>query len=612
MPNSRNKKIWISATELRNYMLNDPLLDWLEINSKRNSNMGFLNMGVQKFHKLIRKVKPLKSNTIRDYLMNQGNVFERIVVEKIEKKVGKNNLIRISDEKYDSRDIRGYEATIEAIKKGIPIIHGGILHNKTNNTFGVTDLLVRADYFGKIYKLNPMENDDDKKYQAPNLPKGMTHYRVIDIKYSSLPLRADGIHLLNSGRIPCYKAQLWVYNEALALIQGYNPQKSYLMGRKWSYESVKGFFNGISTFDRAGTVDFMGIDFSYTLKSAEAVQWVKDVKEPASQHWNVSTVPFTRPELYPNMSNQHEDKWHNAKLEIANSIDEITSMWMVGVKHRRNAHQKGIYKWSDKRCTPKILGIGGERVSRVISKILSVNRGKSTMIPNKIKNNIGDWKYQRKLELFVDFETISSVFTIDPATNDVSDYTTIFMIGVGHIDGDGQWIYRNFLCQSLTPSEEVRICTEFVEYVISLAKQMKCKSPKCFHWSGAEPREWNLLLERYDGRTLSKINKLTQQKYYLEWVDLLEVFKTEPIVVKGAHNFSLKSIAKAMYSHKMIKTTWDLDSSCSDGKEAMMVAVEAYKKKSPMKEPGMKDIISYNEVDVKTVQEILHYIRKRT
>lgn len=606
MPNKR-AKLWISATELRNYMLNDPLLDWLNKNHKKTKHKSGI---VKKVSEKCSKTKKALNN-FKEYIMNQGNIFEDIVVNKIIQKIGKKNVLKLEEKHLDSKSKKSYDITVEAIKSGIPVIHGGVLHNKNNNTYGVADLIVRSDYFGKLFQKNPLTDDEDKNYHAKNLPKGIPHYRIIDIKYSSLPLRADGVHLLNSGHIPCYKAQLWVYNEALALIQGYNPNKAYLLGRKWSYESCLGSFRGNSCFGRLGVINYRGVDFSYTIKSEKAIEWMRDVKAPESIDWVVDKVPLTRPELYPNMSNRNDEPWRNVKMELASNIDELTSIWMIGERNRTIAHSKGIMKWSDKRCNAKAIGLNGEKVSMIVDKMLKVNRSKATIItPSKIKNNIDGWKRKRKLEFFVDFETVGNAFDNMSNIENVEDQNYIFMIGVGYIDEDDEWVYKDFTCKELTPSEELRNCTEFTKYVIETAKDYKCRTPKCFHWSSAEPITWDKFFDKFEDSDLKEIFKLTQSKYYWKWVDLLKVFKSEPIIVRGAFSFSLKTVAKAMKEHGMIETVWSDETKCADGREAMLVAWNAYKSKNPLKNKGMKEVIKYNEVDVKVLQEILSYIRK--
>jgi hypothetical protein len=607
MPAKQPKdKIWISATELRNYMIRDPILDWLKINFKKKRFKKW-EKRFGRYKKVLLKVfksEGKTKKTLNCYLFSQGHEFEKKVVERIKQKVGIKNFLDL-DDNQDPKCKNSFEETVKAIKTGIPVIHGGVLHNEKNNTYGVTDLIVRSDYFGKLFKKNPLTSLE-VKIAAPILPE--YHYRIIDIKFSSLPLRADGIHLLNSKHVPSYKGQLWVYNEALSNLQGYNPKKSYILGRKWSYESCKDHFHGDSCFDRLGVIDYEGVDSSYCLRSEKAIEWMRDVKSPESKNWVIDEPPLTRNELYPNMSNCYDNHWREVKYEISEKIKEMTSIWMVGTKQRELAHEKGVYKWTDKNCNSKTFGMNGETVGRIVDEILKTNRGKKIIRPDKIKNNVFGWKKKRRVEFFVDFETLGSMFTEFNDIENDTDKSFIFMIGVGHVDRQGDWDYKSFVCKERTPKEEIRICAEFTDYIVKIAKSYRCKDPKCFHWSGAERHEWDRFFERHRNSRLKKITAQVQSAYYWEWSDLLDVFKTEPITIKGCFNFSLKSVAKSMHRHGMIDTIWD--NKCVDGKDAMMIAWDAYKDKNPLDSVEMKSVIEYNEVDVKVLMEIVDYLRK--
>ena len=92
------------------------------------------------------------------------------------------------------------------------------------------------------------------------------------------------------------------------------------------------------------------------------------------------------------------------------------------------------------------------------------------------------------------------------------------------------------------------------------------------------------------------------------WVDLSDVFRREPIVVKGAFDFRLKSIAKAMRANKMIST--NIESDCKSGINAMAKAWECYLNlPDPQNSTIMEDIAKYNEFDCKVLWDILTYIR---
>ena len=121
------------------------------------------------------------------------------------------------------------------MKQGVPIIHSAPLSNKKNKTYGIADLLVRSDYLNQLVDV-PIDLPDGR---ATKLNTDY-YYVVIDIKYQTLKLKSDGLHLLNNNSIRAYKAQTWIYNQALGNIQGYTPSCAYILGRRWNYTSKGG------------------------------------------------------------------------------------------------------------------------------------------------------------------------------------------------------------------------------------------------------------------------------------------------------------------------------------------------------------------------------------
>ena len=98
------------------------------------------------------------------------------------------------------------------------------------------------------------------------------------------------------------------------------------------------------------------------------------------------------------------------------------------------------------------------------------------------------------------------------------------------------------------------------------------------------------------------------------WFDLLQVFKNEPIVVKGSLGFSLKEVAGAFADLELINSTWD-QNGCINGTSAMLNAFKASKdalargmKLTEMSQ--IRDIINYNEIDCRVVGEIIGYLRE--
>lgn len=606
-------RVWISATSTRNYMLRDPLLDWLKCHYSE-----FVTRNPKYIKPILNAVKDRRDpNSFIEYIMEQGNIFESLVIRLLTERFG-DKVLSIGGE-MNARGKHKVQETVDAMNLGVPIIHGGLLHNPENQTYGIPDLLIRSDWINSITKIHSIDRNNAKtaapRLRDVNYPDRCPnyHYIVVDVKFTTLLLRADGVHILNSGSFKAYKSQLYIYNEALARIQGYNPQHAFILGRRWKF-SVRGeTFKGKSCLDRLGKIDYRGLDSSYIERTAKAIKWLRECRSDRARKWSITDMPLKRNELYPNMSNTHDHPWHKAKSVIANDIKELTGLWMVGVKHREVAHSRGVFRWTDERCTPEILDINGRFTSRILDKILEVNQPHRNqghnVLPLKIKNNLEGWQTPKKIEFYVDFETVSDVLTEFEALPNVENTALIFMIGIGYEEpNSGRWNYRCFTVEDLTLSEEGKICQEFSDYVRSEAALYEVDNPLCVHWAHAEDVFWNDAMERHACVSGGwKSDRWT-------WFDLLKVFKEEPIVVKGALGFSLKQIAPALRNLNCISSTWDMGSSCLDGKGAMVGAWKACKeartRNIPMSQmPQIREIIKYNEVDVKVLYEILSYLR---
>ena len=427
-------------------------------------------------------------------------------------------------------------------------------------------------------------------------------------RFKTLHLKTDGIHLRNDGPMKAYKSQLCIYNEALGIMQGYKPSAAFILGWKWKYVSKNIEYRGDNCFDRLGRIDYKYSDKEYVEKTQNAVDWVLKVRNEASE-WDLSKVPLPCEELYPNMCNRYDFPHHKLKKKFAEDIEEISLIWKCGPKQRKIAHENGIYSWKDPRCTPEMLGIGGEYTSTIVSRILEANRSEhQNVFPQYISNNFADWKNPRQLDFFVDFEMTCSVFTEFDDLPYSDGESLIFMIGVGYMTPDtNEWIYREFTVNRLDKDNEFEICSLFSVYINDTIRNYDCFDvPSFYHWSHAEPSAWR--------RAVTRHSPESYRWYDFDWVDLLKVFQTEPIGIKGCLNYGLKSVAKTLYKYGYIKTIWDGESSCADGADAAVGAYkvdrETRKKNLSFKsDPLTQEIIKYNEVDCKVLEEIISYLR---
>ena len=135
------------------------------------------------------------------------------------------------------------------------------------------------------------------------------------------------------------------------------------------------------------------------------------------------------------------------------------------------------------------------------------------------------------------------------------------------------------------------------EYIIQICNKHNkdYQNINIYHWSSFEP---NILC-----RMCTKLDIIYP---ILKWTDILTLFHSEPIIIKGALDFSLKTVGKAMYKLKLIKTIWPTRyTNISDGLNAMYEAYKIYNINDDILK-HMKPIIKYNEVDCKIMWDILN------
>ena len=595
-PNCKRRKEidWnqmVSASKVRNYLLKDPLLDWLHefnistINSIPNKRCKNNNIKLNGF------------DDFTTFIMNQGLMFESNVYKFLKRKY---QIVQVA-EPFQARSTEKFNETIQYMKQGVEFIYQGVLHDYDNNIYGCPDLLVRSDRINDIFKSNFLTREEELiKANKLDLP---FHYLVIDIKHSTLYLTSDGIHLRNCNSIPCYKGQILMYNRALGNIQGYQSNYGFVLGKK----SIK-TKNSITTesndfMNTLGVINYDSFDKKYNDLVNEAINWIKKMRVNGHT-WRVLPFPSVS-ELYPNMKNEKDGNWRSIKNEINSKIYEITNVWMCSVDKRKNAHKKKIYSWKNKRCTSKNLGFKKGKIYNTVDHILKINRQNRFNINVNTLNDKDDWKYlgDDTMEFYLDFETINSNMGQCVLSQENVNYNSndiIFMIGLGWVV-NGKWNYKCFTVEKNNINEELKIFQEMWSIIDRLLIENNKSESVFFHWSQAEPIQYKKLLKRHNESNLKNIN----------FYDLYHLFTKNNIVVKGALNFSLKSIAKAMYQNNMIKSCWDKESPCSNGLNAMLLAYKLYKHNNIVtnEEPIMRDITYYNMIDCKVLWEILRYLR---
>ena len=576
---------WVSASALRNYMLDDPLIDWLKhtdkTTSSKNSNSNS-NSNTVKFDELT------------EFIMNKGCEFEDKVYNDLLLKFP-DSISRVSYGVKDIISCQKAKETRNLMYSGVPIIYNGVVHNPKNKTYGAPDLIVRSDWINKI--CSGTLSKKEEKIKASKL-NGKYHYRIIDIKYSQLKLKADGNTLLNSGSTPAYKAQVYVYSEALNEIQGYNSRVAYILGRGYKYTSKGQHYQGDSCYDKLAEVDFKGKDKEYVNKANDAIRWIKELRTDGHK-WKIYPTP-TRDELYPNMSNSNDSPYTEIKREIATKLNEITMIWQCGPKHRELAFDQGIYSWKDKRCTALTLGHKGLVIGPIVQKMLEFNRtaNNDLVIPSNIINRDMDWHRNDldRCELFLDLEWVSNIFDNLNEYPRMGGSTVIFLIGVGYLTSKNHWNYKSFRAKTCDYEGEKHMLENFVYWMKKTLKNNE--DHIIYHWSMADQTMLNSAFNRHPD----------VKAVFLKYFDMFELFKKEPILIKGNFNFGLKSVINSLSHKKLID--FKLSKACSNGEDAMVKAWKCYSDSIKIdKNPNFTKILQYNEEDCKSLYEILKYLR---
>ena len=642
---------WVSASQLRNYMMQDPLLDFLNLYGEK---CGFIPDD--------QRPEYIDSFNINKYIMEQGHRFESAVLQSIKTQFPNDFLVITEKDHEDATSVEKYAATVAAInQRAAAIIIHGVLHGKTTKTFGVVDLMIQESFLHKLFPTFPVSVND--------------RYVVIDIKFTTLKLTAKGGYLLNEGSIPAYKAQIWVYHQLLEEIQRlqypisekYTNHFAYVLGRRCSLGGKKektDFANSISTaettrdaerieendmdnapgcFDMLGIIDYSEKDAEYATLAQNAIDWLRRLKSIRStmetnprkiidnptHPWNpLGTGPAKMIELYPNMSNTMDIPWHYAKKDIAKQVSEITCLWNMGVKRRNELVARGITQWVD--LTVKDLAAEFKSVQRsnapnfkynILKRILQINsadaKNQKIDMSNITSESAQRWKVPELVEFFVDFETVSDINDSFENIPQAGGTPMIYMIGCGYKDPfTHKWIFRNFIANRLQYADEYIIVSHWLNYMTEVCKELNFIgiSPRIYHWSFAERSFLNSALGRFETLAPSIKNYVNLAKAVkgLNFIDLHQIFLDNCIVVKGAFNFRLKNIATAMFNHGFIQTNWG--NSTVDGIGASICCYRcndlAIEQNTTIRMVTiMNEIIQYNEVDCKVLQQVLQYIR---
>ena len=595
-------KMWVSATQLKNYATCNTLEDYLDLYGPNNvitnnNSSDNDNNDVKVTTNTMSTVTSSLAEQSLQSLFKRGYDYEDQVINILSIMFPNNVTILPSGGsgsngvKPEFEDIKRESVkTSSAINVGVECIFQAPLVNPDNKTYGIADVIIRSDCLCRLLEstgIYPNFKDGGKNggkngSKNDNNSEKIIHYYIIDIKYSKLELCCDGQRIRNSDLNPAYKCQLFVYNMALAKLHkdGFTPDKAYVLGKSWSFTSKGVVHSGRNCFERLGTVEFEGWDCDVKTTVDEGLSWLRKLRTQGHS-WKLYPTP-SNSYLLPNMKINKVTKWQEFKSVYAKHVKDITLLWYCGVAKRDAALQQGIMCYDDPKLTIDILGFKDESgVGKQLQLILDINRQQT--FSNKhdkivihrpdqpcsgTATNINIYP-PNKLYFSIDFETmlLSTVVVTDNKSynnnNKIESFDVdyLFMVGiVSSITG-----YKCFILNELTVGSQKKLLDDVLNYLraetdIYLGEDADI--PELYHWSNFEPS----FLERLCGQIGYPFPS------HLVWSDLLAIFHDRHIVIKDCFSYSLKDVATALHKHNLIQHCWNPNNPCKSGNVAMWLA----------------------------------------
>jgi len=106
---------WIAAGHTRNWVLGDPIIDWLSLHGG--------NVGLQRDDE---RLDYDPRTDFRRFVLQKGVDFEAGVMRLLQERV---TVVRIAESRQDAQSFAKARATVDALRAGIPIVTQAVLRN---------------------------------------------------------------------------------------------------------------------------------------------------------------------------------------------------------------------------------------------------------------------------------------------------------------------------------------------------------------------------------------------------------------------------------------------------------------------------------------------------
>jgi hypothetical protein len=537
---------------LRNYINNDPVCDYFQLQTHLNNDLKFEKDTKNYFNKYVNKV----SSDFIDGFLN--SIINRV----------KHIYPKLSINKFNNID-----QTIDKIKHDIPLIINPILLNDKYKLIVKCDFIIKKDLFLKVF--NQIKNISFNSIKN-------NEYIIINIVPEILTFKKGCREICNTYNVFYNKCGLYAFNSALRKYVNRN-NFYFIFGKDYKYNNQL-----LNKQEHIGLVIFDNI---YREKIYNSLNWLDRLKEN-------KLILLPEPsciELYPNMNNK-QSCWENEKKKLSEKIKEITLIWRISYEDRNRLINMGITEWNNPYLLNNLYELKDTNTRDIQERIIHMNKHENLLMePRNITREFKDILKKTDNEFILDIESVLNLETKGSYfNNDVQkDLPNICIIGL-IIMNKGKYLFKDFTIDNLTIESEKQNIINWLNFI------SKYEEIKIYHWGHAEKTYLENIHKRFPDIKLPK----------MILIDLLHFFRQEPIIIKNCFNFSLKTIGKNMYKHKLINTTW---SDTDNGLDAMIKFKEICLKKDkniPLKRYNeISEIIEYNKMDCVILMEILEYLR---
>lgn len=338
-----------SVTSIRNWILKDPLLDYLHYYGDPSEKDSF----------------PIPESNFTEYIMNKGNQYEKLIYEHIKSHSGDLTFEIIERGNF-------YMQTKDAFKRRVDIICQPFIKDysslifRDKKIYGFPDILIKKKALKKIFN-----------YTVP-LIGNLDDYVVIDIKYSRCNHK-EGVFHADSNYSKFIECQIMLYGLMVNSLFKQHTNVGFVCPKQSVTKDAKLNLYSIQLLDNHN------FELCY-----HAFDWLTFLSEyPEECKLNISKPHI--PELFPNLNNTMDYPWATFKRKFAHECADLSLISGLGNKKRDRCYVKGQYTLSKIDIEPFQKNIQLKKLIEGFSK------------PTQIK--YGQMDSKNRKNMYVDIET---------------------------------------------------------------------------------------------------------------------------------------------------------------------------------------------------------------